>query len=91
MRAVIHISLAALLLFFLTSCWAVKQERAVPNGRITFSSELEWNEDIYVMNADGSNQLNLTNNLAWEVHLSGRPMALKLHLGPSGMGILKYT
>lgn len=38
-----------------------------PDGhRIAFVSRRDGNEEIYVMNADGSGQTNLTNNTAWD-------------------------
>jgi len=39
---------------------------AVPgiNGKITFESKRDGNTEIYIMNSDGSSQMNLTNNLA---------------------------
>jgi len=36
------------------------------NGLIAFTSERDGNSEIYVMNADGSNQRNLTQNEAWD-------------------------
>ena len=33
-----------------------------PPGRIAFGSNRDGNYEIYVMNADGTNQINLTNN-----------------------------
>ena len=42
-----------------------KPERGVikvANGKIVFASNRDGNWEIYVMNADGSNQVNLTNN-----------------------------
>src|SRR5215208_2915510 len=43
-----------------------RAEAAFPgvNGKIAFTRYLGNNSEIYVMNADGSNQTNLTNNLA---------------------------
>ena len=35
-----------------------------PNGKIAFVSMRDGNEEIYVMDADGGNQINLTNNAA---------------------------
>jgi len=35
-------------------------------GKIAFASDRDGNNEIYVMNADGSNQTNLTNNPAWD-------------------------
>ena len=37
---------------------------SVQNGRIAFDSKRDGNDEIYVMNADGSEQTRLTNNLA---------------------------
>ena len=41
-------------------------ESAFPgtNGKIAFASDRDGNWEIYVMNADGSGQVNLSNNLA---------------------------
>jgi TolB protein len=41
-------------------------ESAFPgaNGKIVFASDRDGNREIYVMNADGSGQVNMTNNLA---------------------------
>jgi Tol biopolymer transport system component len=36
-------------------------------GKIAFGSSRDGNEEIYVMNADGSDQINLTNNIATDV------------------------
>jgi len=38
----------------------------VPGGRIAFVSYRDGNEEIYVMNSDGSGVTRLTNNLAWD-------------------------
>src|SRR3990170_8751258 len=40
-------------------------ESAFPgaNGKICFTSNRDGNDEIYVMNADGTNQTRLTNNL----------------------------
>lgn len=37
-----------------------------PVGKIVFESHRDGNGEIYVMDADGSNQVNLTNNPAWD-------------------------
>ena len=34
------------------------------NGKIAFQSTRDGNEEIYVMDADGSNQVNISNNAA---------------------------
>ncbi|KKL25814.1 hypothetical protein LCGC14_2401530 [marine sediment metagenome] len=41
---------------------------AALKGKIAFASDRDGNNDIYVMSADGTNQVNLTNNAAndWE-------------------------
>lgn len=38
------------------------ETRAAPNGKIAFVSNRDGNDEIHVMNADGSNQTQLTNN-----------------------------
>ena len=42
-------------------------------GRISFSSDRNGNFEIYVMNTDGSDQTNLTNNSAADYNLSWSP------------------
>ncbi len=38
-----------------------------PDGtQITFHSNRDGNSEIYMMNADGSGQINLTNNSVWD-------------------------
>jgi serine/threonine protein kinase len=39
-------------------------------GRIAFESSRDGNGEIYVMNADGSGQINLTNHPAWDAYVS---------------------
>jgi Tol biopolymer transport system component len=63
-----------------------------PEPRIVFTSERDGNTEIYVMNADGSNQQNLTNNPDWDLgalaspdgqkiaYSSGKPRALMIHV-----------
>ena len=42
-----------------------------PDGsRIVFDSERDGNYEIYVMDADGSNQTSITNNTAFDLHPS---------------------
>lgn len=43
------------------------------NGLIAFTSNRDGNSEIYVMNADGSNQRNLTQNEAWDVNPAWSP------------------
>jgi hypothetical protein len=37
-----------------------------PSGRIAFTRALDGNGEVYVMNADGTGQTNITNNPAWD-------------------------
>jgi TolB protein len=45
----------------------------IGDGRIVFTSERDGNGEIYVINADGSGQRNLTNNPADDGNPSWRP------------------
>lgn len=58
-------ALSTSLLLVLTA-GAVTVNAASPgaNGKIAFDSQRDGNPEIYVMNADGSGQTNLTNNPA---------------------------
>jgi S1-C subfamily serine protease len=42
-------------------------------GKIAFTSNRDGNLEIYVMNSDGSNETNLTNNSAWDSEPSWSP------------------
>jgi len=44
-----------------------------PGGRIAFASNRDGNDEIYVMDADGSNQTNLTKNSAGDFYPSWSP------------------
>ena len=44
-----------------------------PDSKIAFQTNRDGNEEIYVMDADGSNQINLTNNAAVETKPSWSP------------------
>lgn len=37
-----------------------------PSGRITFQSDRDGNDEIYTMNVDGTNQIRITNNAAFD-------------------------
>ena len=43
------------------------------SGKIVFERTVDNNTDIYVMDSDGSNQTNLTNNSAWDIHPTWSP------------------
>src|SRR6185503_7112081 len=66
----------------LVSCLFVLASRAeaVPpsNGRIAFDSNRTGNDEIFVMNADGSNQINLSNNPAHDNNPSWSPDGKKI-------------
>ena len=50
-----------------------KNKESVSNSRIIFVSDRDGNNEIYIMNADGSGQINLTNNPASDVTPSFSP------------------
>ena len=47
-------------------------------ARIAFMSDREWNWEIYVMDADGENQQNLTNNPSADKDPSWSPDAKRI-------------
>jgi C1A family cysteine protease/dipeptidyl aminopeptidase/acylaminoacyl peptidase len=55
-------------------------------GKIVFTSNREGNYEIYIMNADGSNQTRLTNNTTsdWQPHLSSNGRKI-VYLGNGGV------
>ena len=55
---------------------------AAPQAQITFASRRDGNYEIYVMDADGSNQQNLTNNR----HSDGSPAWLNSSFSVSPAG-----
>ncbi len=44
------------------------------NGKIAFTSTRDGNQEIYLMNADGSGQTRLTNNSPNNFHPDGQPL-----------------
>ncbi len=48
------------------------------NTKIAFMSKRDGNDEIYVMNADGTNQINLTNNPALDANPSWSPDGTKI-------------
>jgi Tol biopolymer transport system component len=48
------------------------------NGKIAFTSDRDGNPEIYVMNADGTNQVRLTNNSVVDDHATWSPDGTKL-------------
>ena len=48
------------------------------NGKIAFISDRDGNREIYVMNADGTNQVRLTNNSVVDDHPTWSPDGTKI-------------
>jgi Tol biopolymer transport system component len=48
------------------------------NGKIAFTSDRDGNREIYVMNADGTNQVRLTNNSVVDDHPTWSPDGTKI-------------
>jgi Tol biopolymer transport system component len=63
-----------------------------PDGNeIAFTSSRDGNLEIYIMNADGSNPRNLTNNPAGDAFRLGLLMGMKLLSLLTVMGIWRHT
>jgi Tol biopolymer transport system component len=71
--------LMLLALFFFDATMNFAQTPAQhSNGKIAFTSDRDGNPEIYVMNADGTNQVRLTNNSVLDDHATWSPDGTKL-------------
>lgn len=72
--------LTVFLLLMASSALAPMAHGAFPgaNGKIAFMSNRDGNSDIYLMNADGSGRVNLTNNPAWDMYSAWSPDGTKI-------------
>ena len=66
------VSFAAVLLLA-TACGGEGEQPGITQGKIAFRSESEGNPEIYVMNADGTGQMRLTNSPTWDAGPSWSP------------------
>src|SRR5215831_12829264 len=56
------LTLIATMIFFSATISVAQTPTLRANGKIAFTSDRDGNREIYVMNADGTNQVRLTNN-----------------------------
>ncbi|MCM3872494.1 MAG: DUF4214 domain-containing protein [Pyrinomonadaceae bacterium] len=68
---------AVFILAFVTSVLA-QTPTLRANGKIAFTSDREGNREIYLMSADGTNQVRITNNLVVDDHPTWSPDGTKI-------------
>src|SRR5688572_21556661 len=76
------------ILFLVVGCMRAAEINAqLTNTKIAFTSERDGNAEIYVMNADGTNQINLTNHLAGDGDPSWSPDGARIAFASNRTGI----
>ncbi len=58
--------------------WIISPVASVENGKIAFTSDRDGNYEIYVLNADGSEQTRITNNTASDSDPAWSPHGTKI-------------
>ena len=76
------LSIHALMFLTLLLCGGLTSFAQTPtlraNGKIAFTSDRDGNQEIYLMNPDGTNQIRLTNNSVVDDHAMWSPDGTKL-------------
>ncbi|NIW93873.1 MAG: hypothetical protein GWN20_13550, partial [Phycisphaerae bacterium] len=57
---------------------AVPEARQVPAGCLAYVSNLDGNEELFIINTDGTNPINLTNTHSYESYPKWSPDGTKL-------------
>jgi len=77
LRKCVFLSVVVVMILSLSACGGGapvgEEEELAPPSRIVFVSDRDGNNEIYVMDADGSNQQRLTNNPAGDSFPSWSP------------------